>query len=208
MDVITAKKLLRNEIWTRLEAQGVARFPLPCHGRVPNFEDSEKAAQNARLLPEWKKAETVFVNPDFAQQKVRENALLDGKLLVMASPKLKHGFIMINPIKVKGSESLASTIRGALSLGKSVSLQEMPRPDLIVEGSVAVSPQGNRLGKGGGYGDLEIKALKERFGPLLVVTTVHDMQVVKNVPSEEKDEKISIVVTPTRVIRVSNLEKQ
>jgi 5-formyltetrahydrofolate cyclo-ligase len=175
---------------------------------VPNFEGSEKAAQNVRLLREWKGAKTVFVSPDFAQQKVRENALLDGKLLVMASPKLKHGFIIIDPVKVKGSERSASSIRGALKLGKRVSLQEMPKLDLIVEGSVAVDLQGNRLGKGGGYGDLEIKTLKERFGPLLVVTTVHDVQVVKNVPYEEKDEKISIVATPTRVIRISNLENQ
>jgi len=202
MDARTAKKLFRNEIWIQLEAQGVARFPLPCFGHVPNFEGSEKAAQNVRLLQEWKEARTVFVNPDFAQQKVRENVLLDAKLLVMASPKLKHGFIMIDPIKVKGSESLASTIRGAFNLGKSVGLQEMPKPDLIVEGSVAVDLQGNRLGKGGGYGDVEVRTLKERFGALPVVTTVHDMQVVKNVPSEEKDEKVSIIVTPTTVIRV------
>ena len=199
MDVRTAKKLLREEIWRRLEAEDVARFPLPCFGHVPNFEGSDKAAQNVRLLKEWKEAKVVFVNPDFAQQKVREYALLDGKLLVMASPKLKRGYVVVDPAKVRGSESHASTIRGAFSLGKIVGLQEMPKLDLIVEGSVAVDLKGNRLGKGGGYGDVEIRSLKEKFGSLPVITSVHDSQVVENVPFEEKDEKVSIIVTPTRV---------
>jgi len=206
MDVIAAKKLLRERIWTEFEGEGVARFPLPCFGHVPNFEGSEKAAQNVRLLKEWKEASVVFVNPDFAQQKVRENALLDGKLLVMASPKLRHGYIVVDPAKVKGSESLASTIRGAFSRGKVVGLQEMPEPDLIIEGSVAVDLKGNRLGKGGGYGDVEIRTLKTEFGPLPVVSTVHEMQVVPNVPFEEKDERVSIIVTPDRVICVSKSE--
>jgi len=206
MDVRTAKRLLREEMWRKLQAERVARFPLPCFGHVPNFEGSEKAAQNVRLLTEWKEAKAVFVNPDFAQQKVREYALLDRKLLVMASPKLEHGYIVVDPAKVRGSESHASTIRGAFSLGKIVDLQQMPRPDLMVEGSVAVDLDGNRLGKGGGYGDVEIRTLKTEFGSLPVVTTVHETQVVQNVPAEEKDEKVSIIVTPNRVIRVPRRE--
>jgi len=62
---------------------------------------------------------------------------------------------------------------------------------------------GYRLGKGGGYGDVEIKTLKKMFGFIPIITTVHDMQVVEAVPFEEKDEKVSLIVTPTRVIRVS-----
>jgi 5-formyltetrahydrofolate cyclo-ligase len=206
MDVRAAKKLLREEMWARLEAAGVARFPPPCFGHVPNFVGSEKAAQNVRLLEEWKEAKVVFVNPDFAQQKVRENALLARKLLVMASPKLKHGYIVVDPAKVRGSESRASTIRGAFSLGRVMTLEEMCKPDLIVEGSVAVDLKGNRLGKGGGYGDVEIRALKTKFGSVPVVSTVHEMQIVPSVPFEEKDEGVSIIVTPNRVIRVSNGE--
>ena len=206
-DARKAKSLLREEIWRKLQAERVARFPLPCFGHVPNFEGSDKAAQNVRLLAEWKEAKVVFVNPDYAQKKVRESALLDGKLLVMASPKLEHGYVVVDPAKVRGSERDASTIRGALSLGKIVDLQQMPRPDLIVEGSVAIDLNGNRLGKGGGYGDVEIRTLKTEFESLPVVTTVHDMQVVPSVPYEEKDEKVSIIVTPNRVIRVSRGEE-
>ena len=202
MDVKTAKKLLREEIWNKLETKGVARFPLPCYGRIPNFAGSEKTAEKVRLLNEWKEARIVFANPDYAQQKVREFALLDGKVLVMASPKLKHGYVVVDPKDVKGLESLASTIRGAFKYGKMVNAQEIPKPDLIVEGSVAVDMDGHRLGKGGGYGDVEIKTLKTMFGFIPIITTVHEIQVVETVPFEEKDEKVAIIVTPTRIIRI------
>ena len=207
MDVKTAKKLLREEIWNKLETKGIASFPLPCYGRIPNFADSEKAAEKVKLLREWKEARVVFANPDYAQQKVREFALLDGKVLVMASPKLKHGYVVVDAKDVKGMENFASTIRGAFKYGKTVNAQEIPKPGLIVEGSVAVDVRGYRLGKGHGYGDEEIKILKNIFGFIPIVTTVHDMQVVDAVPIEEKDEKISIIVTPTRVIRVTSVPK-
>ena len=200
MDVKTAKRLLREEIWSKLESERVARFPLPCFGRIPNFVGSEKAAERAKLLKEWSQAKVVFVNPDYAQKKVRENVLLHGKTLVVASPKLKHGYVVVFAENVKGREGFASTIKGAFDYGKSTSIQEIPVPNLVFEGSVAVDLQGNRLGKGGGYGDLEIQSLKNSFGLIPVATTVHDLQVVENVPFEEKDEKVSVIVTPTRTI--------
>jgi len=202
MNIKTAKKQLREEIWDKLEKSGVARFPLPCYGRIPNFTGSEKAAHKVRLLEEWKKAKVVFVNPDYAQQKIREYALLDGKTLVMASPRLKQGYIVINPNNVKGLENFASTIKGAFKHGKIVNVEEMPKPDLIIEGSVAVDVHGRRLGKGCGYGDMELSTLKQMFGKVPIVSTVHEMQIVESVPFEEKDEKISIIVTPTRVIHI------
>jgi 5-formyltetrahydrofolate cyclo-ligase len=202
MDLKTAKQLLREEIWTKLETNGIAKFPLPCFGHIPNFIDSEKAAAKLRLLEEWQKAKVVFVNPDYAQQKVREYALLDGKVLVMASPRLKHGFVVVNPKDVKGIESFASTIRGAFQHGKTVNVEDTPKPDLMVEGSVAVDTHGRRLGKGRGYGDVEIKMLRRLFGTIPIITTIHDMQIVETVPFEEKDEKVSIIITPTKVIRV------
>jgi len=201
MEIRIAKKLLRERIWNMLETKGVARFPLPCYGRIPNFVGSEKAAGKVRLLKEWKEAKVVFANPDYAQQKVREYVLLDGKILVMASPRLKHGYLIVDPERVKGVEGFASTIKGAFKHGKVVEAREISKPDLIVEGSVAVDLNGHRLGKGHGYGDIEIAILKKMFGLIPIVTTVHNMQVVDAVPFEEKDEKISVIVTPTRIIR-------
>jgi 5-formyltetrahydrofolate cyclo-ligase len=200
-EVTKEKQRLREKIWREMEKSGVATFPLSCWGRIPNFVGAETAADKLRQLEEWKKAKIVFVNPDSPQRRVRENALRDGKILIMASPRLKRGFILIDPAKVRGKERFASTIRGAFQFG--VETQDFPKPDLIVEGSVAVDLHGHRLGKGHGYGDVEIEILERKFGEIPVATTVHDMQVVENVPFEEKDRKVSLIITPTRVIRVT-----
>src|ERR1700737_3314952 len=42
------KSAARQWVWDRLSAEGVARFPFPPHGRIPNFAGAEVAA--ARLL--------------------------------------------------------------------------------------------------------------------------------------------------------------
>ena len=202
MSVSVEKQRLREKIWKVMKEKQLAKFPLPCRGRTPNFVGAEAAAEKLRELGEWEEAKVVFVNPDSPQRKVRENALKDGKTLIMASPRLKRGFILVNSDDVKGKERFASTIKGCLKLG--VETSDFHKPDLVVEGSVAVDTHGHRLGKGGGYGDAEIKTLKRRFGDVFVVTTIHDVQVVEAVPFEEKDEKVSVIITPTRVIRVSD----
>ena len=199
MDIKAEKQRLREKIWREMQERGIAKFP-PCWGRIPNFQGAEKAAENLRKLEEWRKAKVIFVSPDSPQRKVRENALKDGKILVMASPRLKKGFLVIRPEKIRGREAYASTIKGAFRYAEQT--QNFPKPDLVVTGSVAVDIHGNRLGKGGGYGDRELEIIRSRFGKIPVATTVHDMQVVDFVPSEPHDQKIDIIVTSTRTIRV------
>jgi 5-formyltetrahydrofolate cyclo-ligase len=201
MRIASRKQLLREKIWSEMERSGIAAFPLPVRDRIPNFVGAEAAAQRLRGLEQWKRAGVVFVNPDSPQRKVRENVLKDGKILIMASPRLKKDFILIDPVKVKGKERFASTIKGAFRFGTEV--RGFPKPDLVVEGSVAVDRYGHRLGKGHGYSDVEIQMLRGMFGVIPVVTTVHDVQVVEDVPCEEKDENVSIIVTPTSIIHIS-----
>jgi 5-formyltetrahydrofolate cyclo-ligase len=202
MDVKVAKKLLRERIWRDLTERRVAMFPLAVFGRVPNFRGSDDAANRVRQLDEWKNAKVVFANPDAAQRKVRENALKEGKVLVMASPRLKHNFIVIDPDAVKRKERLASTIRGAFEFRKETA--DFPKPDLIVTSCVAVDEEGHRLGKGHGYGDIEIRMVREKFGQIPAVTTVHDLQVVTDIPFDSHDESVDVIVTPTRIIRVES----
>jgi 5-formyltetrahydrofolate cyclo-ligase len=201
VDVREEKRKLREQIWGKMEGSGIARFPLPCRGRIPNFMGAEKAAELLRGLIEYQNAKIVFVNPDSPQFYVRRQALLDGKTVVMASPRLKAGFIVLKPEVLKGFENEVSTIRGAFKHGQLV--EEIPKVDLVIEGSVAVDMHGNRLGKGGGYGDKEISMVKEKCGrDVKVVTTVHSMQIVPLAPRERGDEKVDIIVTEKSVHRV------
>ena len=199
-DISLEKEQLRNEIWTLLEQKKVAIFPLPVRGRIPNFIGSDKAADLVRTLPEWKEAKIVFSCPDSPQKKIREFALKDGKILIMASPRLKHGFLQINPQDVRGKEEIASSIQGAFKYGNTV--EDMPGPDLIITSCVAVDRSGWRLGKGGGYGDIEVKKIRDGFGEIPVVTTVHPLQLVESVPHVEHDARVDLIVTPDRIYRI------
>lgn len=199
MSLQEEKRKLREKIWKLLEEKKVARFPLPLKDKIPNFDGSEKAAKLVTTLPEWKRAKIVFSNPDFAQRKIRELALKEGKILIMATPKLKKGYLKIDPKNVKGKEEIASTIKGAFKYGQK--LKELPRPDLIITGCVAVDKEGWRLGKGGGYGDREIRTFQEKFDKIPVITTVHELQIVGKVPHEKFDTKVDYIVTPDRTIK-------
>jgi 5-formyltetrahydrofolate cyclo-ligase len=191
-----------------MEQKNVAIFPLPIRCRIPNFLGNDKAAGLVRTLPEWKKAKVVFSCPDSPQRKIREFALKEGKTLIMASPRLKHGFLQIDPRDVKGKEEAASSIKGAFKYGKHVGnpatggMKKMPKPDLIITSCVAVDRAGWRLGKGGGYGDVEVSRIKEEFGEIPVVTTVHTLQLVDSVPHVEHDAQVDIIVTPERIYRI------
>jgi 5-formyltetrahydrofolate cyclo-ligase len=75
--------------------------------------------------------------------------------------------------------------------------------DAIVCGSVAVTRDGRRCGKGEGYSDLEFAILRELGHPLVpVATTVHDLQVVDSVPRDPTDQPLSVIATPTHAIRI------
>ncbi len=203
---MSVKEELRRKIWEGLMRAGVARFPLPTYGRIPNFEGAGEAALRLRGLREYRRAEVVFCNPDSPQRPVREMVLRDGKTLVMATPRLRKGLLILRPGDVprRGLRE-ASTIRGAFRFGRPVRPWEV-EVDLKVVGSVAVSEDGGRLGKGHGYSDLEYAILVEcgALGPETpIITTVHELQVLPagSIPMTEHDVPVDIIATPERVIR-------
>jgi len=199
-----SKEEIRMRVWRLMEEKGVATFPKPILHRVPNFIGAEKAAQNLRSLREYNDARVVFCNPDSPQRPVREMALRDGKTVVMATPKLRKGFLLLDPKSIPSNRvSEASTIRGAFKYGRTIEPNKV-KIDLFIAGSVAVSLDGGRLGKGTGYSDQEHSILKNA-GSLTaqtpILTTVHDIQIVDKIPREEWDVPVDIIVTPTRIIQ-------
>jgi 5-formyltetrahydrofolate cyclo-ligase len=187
---------------------------LPLHDRIPNFAGAEVAAQRLTELPEWKAARRIKCNPDAPQRAVRLAALREGKTVVMAVPRLRaeRCFLRLDPRALGGKLTQAATIKGASTLGVPVLPGQIGRIDLVVAGSVAVNRTGARLGKGGGYSDLEY-ALAHSLGLVdddtLVVSTVHELQVVDDaIPMTAHDVPLDLVITPDRVIRVRRQRKK
>src|SRR5206468_7330299 len=201
------KQALRERIWGLLTRRRLGRFPFPLSDRIPNFRGAEAAAARLTTLPEWAAARRLKCNPDAAQLPVRRAALAAGKHVFMAVPRLSavKCFLHLDPARLRGRLAKAATIAGAAALGRAVGPGALGHIDLIVAGSVAVDPRGARLGKGGGYSDLEFALAAERGAvdaQTLAVTTVHDAQVVRGgIPMTAHDVPVDVVATPTRLIR-------
>ncbi len=200
------KKEIREKIWALLEKEGIALFP-GARGRIPNFKGAGTAAGLLSDLPEWQMARSIKANPDSPQRPVRHLALTSGKTIYMAVPRLKEKkcFIKLDPSKIPPKKSHeASSIKGAFRYGLPVHPKEIAPIDLIVAGSVAVNRKGSRIGKGGGYSDLEF-AIGREFGfvkeEVVILTTVHPLQVLDgDLPETDHDFRIDFIVTPDEVI--------
>lgn len=206
------KQVLRERIWDELEESGEARFPFPPHGRIPNFAGAETAAERLARTDGWANADVIKSNPDAPQRPVRRRALTADKMVYMAVPRLREEecFLRLDPAVIEDVEH-ATTISGSSEVGEPVRPGEMTPIDLIVSGSVAVTDEGARVGKGEGYSDLEFAVLREFSlvgDDTPTVTTVHEIQIVdEDVPVETHDVPIDSVVTPERVLETDAGEK-
>lgn len=210
------KQALRELVWDALEDRGEARFPFPPHGRIPNFAGADEARDRLADTSEWAAAATLKCNPDAPQLPVRRAALRAGKTVYMAQPRLRdpNPFLRLDPEEVEDVDE-ATTVSGVSKHGVPVAPEEVPHVDLVVAGSVAVTTDGARVGKGEGYSDLEWAVLSELDAvddDTTVATTVHELQVADGpespVPAEESppapdahDVPLDLVVTPDRVVR-------
>lgn len=201
-----AKQAIRERVWRCIESDPAVGRPPGARGRIPNFAGAELAAARLRELPAWAAARVIKCNPDTPQLPVRSAAIDAGKLLYMAVPKLAADapFFALTRATLKVPSNEAATIEGARAHGVLTPLDQVQPVDFIVCGSVAVNASGARIGKGGGYADLELALLSE-LGLVgdhtLIATTVHDMQVLaEDLPETEHDFRVDVIATPTRLL--------
>jgi 5-formyltetrahydrofolate cyclo-ligase len=194
---VDAKQEVRERIWDLLQREGAARFP-GARGRIPNFRGAERAADRLAKLPEWNAAQVVKSNPDSPQLPVRRHAYKEGKTLYMAVPRLAED----KPFVLVAGDP---TIKRALAEGRHLAVEELEPVDVIVCGTVAVNREGVRIGKGGGYSDLEFALLVQRRlvgDETTIVTTVHHLQLLdEDLPETDHDFRVDVIVTPRTVVR-------
>jgi 5-formyltetrahydrofolate cyclo-ligase len=210
---VDEKQRVRARIWRAIDtAEEVRRAP-GAEGRIPNYVGAEAAALRLVEQPEWQAARVVKLNPDSPQLALRARAIDEGKLVYIAVPKLTADapFLALTRDRLAAAGQQvsgldAASIEGARRYGVPTQLVDMQPVDLIVCGSVAVSPLGARIGKGGGYADLEFALLTELqlvSERTTIATTVHDLQVVLEgeLPETGHDFRVDLIATPTRILR-------
>lgn len=227
------KQAVRETVWNTLETTGEARFPFPPHGRIPNFAGASDACDRLTNTTEWRTAETLKCNPDAPQLPVRRAALRAGKTVYVAQPRLRDPdpFLRLDPGDIDDIDE-ATTVSGISTHGTPTAPEAIPHIDLVVSGSVGVTTDGSRIGKGEGYSDLEWGVLSElgavggeaqsasssRAKPddtdTTVATTVHELSVVDGLQSpiadpdelpdaDAHDVPLDLIATPERVIRTN-----
>ncbi len=195
------KQQLRERTWARLEA---ARVSPPSAGLIPVFERASRAAQRLRTVQDYQQAKVVMAVPDEALIQARINCLTDGKDLVMATPGLRSGFVVLKAGRVRAGdrdEAVKSSL--ARKYGLQFGPDDLPRVDLMLTGAVAVDNRGRRLGKGEGYFDLEyliLLAAGRIKAEVRIIALIHDLQIVDQVPDVMGDVAVDLIVTPSRVL--------
>ena len=212
------KQAVREAVWNAFEAGDQARFPFPPHDRIPNFAGADAACERLTETDEWAGAETLKCNPDAPQLPVRRAALRAGKTVYVAQPRLRDPdpFLRLDPAGIPPEDvDDATTVSGISEYGTPVGPGDVPHVDLVVAGSVGVTTDGARIGKGEGYSDLEWGVLSE-LGAVdsdtTVATTVHELSVIDGPDSpvadaadcpepDAHDVPLDLVVTPERAVR-------
>ena len=200
-----SKDEVREAVWSAME-EARAAHTRKLHDRIPHFRGCEAAAERVGGLEAWQNAQVIKGNPDKAQRPLRQLALEQGKTLYMAVPRLRQEqcFVELDPSAIGTTPAEGSTISGAFRWGRPVYVEEMRPVDLVISGSVAVNRMGTRVGKGGGFADLEY-GLAIAAGVVSpetpVVSTVHPMQVLdEELPYTRHDVFLDYVVTADEII--------
>ena len=199
------KAAIRESVWSAMIEAGAARGR-NVRDRIPDFHGSQEAAERIFNLPAWQNARVIKSNPDRPQRPLRQRALQEGKVLYMAVPRLRQmeAFVELDPAVLQCTPAKAATIAGAFRYGRLVMIEEMQPVDLVISGSVAVNRSGARVGKGGGFADLEY-GLAVAAGIVgqntPVITTVHAMQVLEEeLPWTQHDVPLDYIATPNDTI--------
>ncbi|MDL4843255.1 5-formyltetrahydrofolate cyclo-ligase [Aquibacillus rhizosphaerae] len=208
---MVTKQEVREEKWKYLTDNKLGRFPFPLQNRIPNFKGAEKAAHFVTQMPEYQNAKVIKVNPDAPQLPIRAQILKDMKTLLVPTPRLKAGFIIVKPAWVPtGEERRAASLSHIKSYGKEIALDEIPNIDLFFAGSVALNRDGRRIGKGEGYADREYAIIRELGNPdIPVIGTIHSAQLTdKDIPIDPFDLTVDWIATEKELIKTDSPYKK
>lgn len=208
------KASVRERVWSELRKVAVpdSRFHYDFGEFIADFEGGEQAV--ARLTDHrfYRDADLVFITPDNCLDRLRLQALRDGKTVLMTTYSIKRGFWLLDPREIDPDLYLyASTLDGMERVGLPVSLRDIAatieKVDYMVTGTGAINHEGVRFGKGHGFFDAEWGMLY-RIGRITTDTpcaaVVHDCQVLREkLTPDVYDTVVDVIFTPTRTIEVS-----
>lgn len=175
MDTAEAKALLRREILA-------ARASRPTAQRAAA---AEALAQRVLALPELKRPATVAAYESFGTEPATGP-------LIAALIRSAHRVLL--PVPLPDRDLDWAQTGGTAPLG----VDAIAQARVVVCPGLAADAEGNRLGRGGGSYD---RALARCAPATLRVLLLHDDELVDDIPTAPHDQRVDLVVTPTRTLR-------
>ncbi|XP_011210476.1 methenyltetrahydrofolate synthase domain-containing protein [Bactrocera dorsalis] len=206
------KRSLRVQTWKKIQDNKCGVGFNAIFNRIPGFVDSDKAAKLLSETEEFKKAQNIKVNIDRALHSVKLETLLAGKNLYLPGTRDSKAIYLKVDVPADATDDQKKEILNVQDVQQhrtEITLENKVKLDMVVIGSVVVSRDGYRIGRGNGFADQDIGLLTE-IGSItpdtVIATMVHDLQVVDSLPKElfqKYDTPVDLIVTPTEVIHVS-----
>ena len=85
------------KVWEKLKGIALpdSRFHLNFEEYIPDFKDSSEACNQIVKSKEYKKSKFLFITPDNCLTTTREQAIKDGKNIIVSTYGIYRGFILI-----------------------------------------------------------------------------------------------------------------
>ncbi len=161
-------------------------------------EMSSKVRKNLESMPEFRKARTIFfyvsLEDEVETHSLIKDSIKKGKKVII--PYLDEKEIFLS--ELKDFKELEKGRFGVLEPKKeSIRKADISHADLIIVPGIAFTKQGHRLGFGKGYYDrllVKSEALKAAL--------CFSFQIIDEIPVEEHDIPVDVIVTEKEIIRI------
>ncbi len=174
--------------------------------RVLSVQQQEEAALG--LLNQIKKVPSFFsckccgiylasdgeINPINITRELLDRGIILG--LPVVDPIKPHSMIFRH---YDNTTSLIANRFGILEPDDTNRPIELAELDALIVPLVAFDTHCNRLGMGGGYYDHTLQQICSLNKKILTIGVAHDLQLVKELPTQSWDQPLDLVVTPSKI---------
>ena len=169
------------------------------------IEKSRLIKENLLSLEEFKKAENIMFYVSFGNEVDTREAikeLLAKKEKTVIVPYVLENYPILQLSELKNFDWLEPKTFGILE-PKELYIREFNHEnlDLILIPGIVFDKKGYRIGYGHGYYDRFLKILKKGVKK---IGLAFELQVVDEIPEEEHDVPVNIIITEKRVLRCNN----
>jgi len=190
MNIKLEKAALRKEVLSRRDAQDASEI----------VQKSRAVMELLMGAPEFRGADRIFIYASYKSEVVTRDiiraTLRMGKQV--AASKMDAGSKTMSLFRIESFEELIPNKIGIPEPeGDSFRAVGEDWPNFVIFPGAAFDTQGNRIGYGGGYYDKFISQVAD----VPKVALAFELQVVGEVPREEHDIPMDVIVTEARVIR-------